>query len=214
MGTRGIFGVIVGEQQKIAYNHYDSYPSGNGQANLSWLREAVEEDQIVHYRHLAQKARLVDDSVPPKAKDVQALADVTDLGVSRQDWYCLTHVTQGSIPAMLNCGYIYDSASFALDSLFCEWGYIVNFDTEMFEVYEGFQKSVPTAGLWTGRPTTEEDTETYILHLEACLKEGREPWRKRESEYKAIQRIAAYPFRDLPSEEDFLALEQREEVEV
>lgn len=36
---------------------------------------------------------------------------------------------------------ILDESSFMKDSLFCEWAYVINLDTNMFEVYEGFQKS-------------------------------------------------------------------------
>ena len=31
--------------------------------------------------------------------------------------------------------------TFAKDSLFCEWAYVVNLDTEMLEVYRGFQET-------------------------------------------------------------------------
>jgi hypothetical protein len=34
-----------------------------------------------------------------------------------------------------------DSLEFAKDSLFCEWAYVVDFDKNVFEVYEGFNKS-------------------------------------------------------------------------
>ena len=39
MGTRGAFGVIIGEKEKIGYNQFDSYPEGKGIDNLQWLRE-------------------------------------------------------------------------------------------------------------------------------------------------------------------------------
>ena len=214
MGTRGVFGVIIGEKEKIGYNQYDSYPSGNGIANLQWLREAIAEGKLEHYRELAEKAKLVDDTVKPTPKDVAALADVTRLDVSEQstdDWYCLTHATHGSIPAMLNCGYILDYSDFPLESLFCEWGYIVDFDKDVFEVYEGFQKEIPRAGRWAGRPTPEEDTENYIKHLEWCAQNQREPWRPRTSEYKAIKLVASWPFGALPNDEEFLALERQGE---
>lgn len=199
MGTRGVFGVIVGEKAKIGYNQYDSYPEGKGVANLRWLRETIAEGQLDHYRELGEKCRLVDDSVKITTKDRKALASTTDANVSTgDDWYALTRETHGSFEDMLGCGYIVDFDDFALESLFCEWGYIVDFDAEVFEVYEGFQKSLPTLGRWAGRPTAEEDTESYIAHLEWCLKNGREPFRGRESEYKAIQRVAAYPFAHIP----------------
>src|SRR2546429_7303910 len=47
--------------------------------------------------------------------------------------------TQGSIEKMLACGYILDRHDFPLDSLFCEWAYMVDLDLCVFEVYQGFQ---------------------------------------------------------------------------
>jgi hypothetical protein len=35
-----------------------------------------------------------------------------------------------------------DSSEFLADSLFCEWAYIINLDTEILEIYKGFQKKV------------------------------------------------------------------------
>lgn len=225
MGTRGAFGVIVGEQVKVGYNQYDSYPSGKGLENLTWLRgivpwgEGVDErwTGLPKFRQLASACRLVTDDDKPAPRDVFALRGWTDLTVSEQsveDWYCLTKDTHGSIEAMLRCGYIYDSFSFALDSLFCEWGYIVDFDRKAFDVYTGFQKKRPKKGLWKGRPTAVEDKVNFERHLEHAKKEGREPWRSEVSEYKAIEQIASYPFDALPTDDDFLALERAEEEAV
>lgn len=215
MGTRGVFGVIIGEQEKIGYNQYDSYPGGYGVQNLTWLRAVMAEDRLDEIKKLAADCRLVSDDTPPKPRDVKALKEFTNLGVSEQstkDWYCLTYSTHGNIEDMLRCGHIHDYASFALDSLFCEWGYILDLDQEVFEVYEGFQKELPTAGRWAGRPTADEDLESFKNHLLFCHREGRVPWRSEESEYKAIELIRSYPLSDLPTEEEFIQIERGEEA--
>lgn len=96
MGTRGAFGVIIGEQEKIAYNQYDSYPEGKGVEVLRWLRDADLE--VV--RVLAEKAKVVDEDSRPTPEDVEALKPYTNLGVSEQsteDWYCLVRETQGDL---------------------------------------------------------------------------------------------------------------------
>jgi hypothetical protein len=36
--------------------------------------------------------------------------------------------------------YMIDYANFLKNSLFCEWGYVINLDTNQLEVYRGFQK--------------------------------------------------------------------------
>ena len=224
MGTRGAFGVIIGEQEKIGYNQFDSYPSSRGLENLNWLRGIVpwsggdeRYTGLPKFRQLAANCRLVDDDVKPTDEDIHALRGWTDLSVSSQsvkDWYCLTKDSHGSIESMLRCGYIYDNRDFPLDSLFCEWGYIVDFDSNVFEVYEGFQKARPKKGRWKGRPTTAENEANYKAHLKWCKKNGREPFSPKVPDYKAIELVASWPFNELPSDEDFLALGHQEEEEV
>jgi len=34
-----------------------------------------------------------------------------------------------------------DQADFLKDSLFCEWGYVINLDKGVLEIYRGFQKA-------------------------------------------------------------------------
>ncbi len=194
MGTRGAFGVIIGEKEKIGYNQFDSYPSGRGIEVLHWLQTA----DFVEVERLAEACRLVDESTPPKPADVKRLKSVTDLGVSEQstdDWYCLTRDTHGDIEAMLSCGYILDYHDFPLDSLFCEWGYIVDLDQYVFEVYIGFQNEEHHEGRFASRAKKPDDWEPKY--------EGDQFW-------WPIRLIASYPLDNLPSNEEFLALENTE----
>jgi hypothetical protein len=211
MGTRGAFGVIIGEKEKIGYNQFDSYPSGKGLENLTWLRGIEWTSALPKFRQLATDCLLVDDKTEPTPLDIHALRGWTDLSVSTQqtdDWYCLTHETHGSIEMMLRCGYIEDFSSFPLESLFCEWGYIVDFDRNVFEVYQGFQKSRPKKGRWKGRPTVAENKINFEAHLRYCEENDIEPYQPKVPDYKAIELIASYPFNALPTDDDFLALER------
>lgn len=207
MGTRGAFGVIINEREKIAYNHFDSYPDGKGVEVLGWLRNAIADDNLPVIRKLAEEARLVSDETPPTAKDKERLKPFTNLGVSEQsddDWYCLLRETQGDLQLTLESGYIEDASNFPLDSLFCEWAYIIDLDNEVLEVYKGFQRALPEKGRWAGRPTELEDAESYRNHLKWCEANNREPFRPEVSEYKAIEMIASYPFSDLPTDTQFI----------
>ncbi len=204
MGTRGAFGVIIGETEKIGYNQYDSYPGGLGLENLQVLRKADMEQ----FRRLAEAAQVVDESRKPTEEEVLALREFTNVKVADQsldDWYCLTRETHGSIAFMLDCGFILDNHEFPLDSLFCEWAYIVDLDRNVFEVYEGFQESRPTTGRWAGRPTAEEEAANHKAHVEWCAKNGRDPWMPEVSPYKAVKLIASWSLDALPSDEHFLA---------
>lgn len=214
MGTRGAFGVIIGEKEKLAYNHFDSYPDGKGIEVLRWLRNVIEDDNLDVVRKLAEEARVVGDETPPTDEDKARLKGSTDLSVAGQsedDWYCLLRGIQGDLQAMLESGYIYDAGDFPLDSLFCEWGYIVDLDRNVFEVYQGFQAARPKRGRWKGRPTAKENEANYKAHLEYAKKVGREPWREKTPDYKAIELIASWPLDALPSDEHFLACTQEVE---
>jgi hypothetical protein len=183
MGTRGTFGVVAGGEEKFGYNQYDSYPDGHGVENLRWLRGVVEAGTEDAVRQQAIDAVLVDESAQPTEQDIQKLASVTDLRVSEQstdDWYCLTRETHGSIEKMLDCGFILDMRDFGFDSLFCEWGYVVDFDRRQFEVYKGYHKGKATKGRW--------------LDGEVDSNNG----------YGPIQLAALYSFDDLPTDANFL----------
>ena len=208
MGTRGAFGVIIGEQEKIAYNHFDSYPDGKGVEVLGWLRTVIEDGRLDEIKEQSKSVRVIDEDEKPTPEDVEKLKPYTNLNVSEQstdDWYCLTREMQGDLGMTLESGYMLDGSSFPLDSLFCEWGYIVDLDAGVLEVYKGFQKERPQQGRWAGRPTDEENEKDYAAHLEHAKNQGREPWRGPVPDYKAIELVASFPFDALPSDDDFIA---------
>jgi hypothetical protein len=146
MGTRGAIGFVIGGKTLATYNHYDSYPSELGNNTLAALRTLLDTYTLDDLRTLVRGIRLVDESAKPTAEDIAALAPYTDLRVSNQsteDWYCLMRGAQGDITAYLNAGVMIDSAEFLTDSLFCEYAYLINLDTQQFECYRGFNKRKP-----------------------------------------------------------------------
>jgi len=44
MGTRGLLGLIIKAQRHGFYNHYDSYPSGLGNAIVKFLQSLKDGD--------------------------------------------------------------------------------------------------------------------------------------------------------------------------
>lgn len=177
MGTSGFTGFVVDGTEKIAYQQFDSYPSGVGAEVLAFLKT---------YPELLAKARdlkVVSDNDTPSEADIEALRPWTDLGVSNQstdDWYCLTRKTHGDPAAILQCGYLLDAHDFPQDSLFCKWGYLVNLDTMTFEVYKGFQKQPHSKGRFAQRKSQTDG-------------------------YYPVAPIVSYPLASLPDEEQFLA---------
>lgn len=206
MGTRGAFGVVVGGVEKIGYNQYDSYPSGKGIEVLQWLRGVVERGEIDKVRKLATALRVVSNERKPTRADIKRLQSYTDLGVSEQstdDWYCLTRAAHGDIGATLKSGYVLDSSTFPLDSLFCEWAYIIDFDAGTLEVHEGFQTSPPTEGRFAGRISGDP------VQLDRMLANARSGG----SDYWEVAQVASWPLSDLPDNAAMLELERTDDDE-
>lgn len=147
MSTRGAYGFRIDGQDKVTYNHSDSYPECLG---YDLLRELRGFDRIL----LPDKARavvLVDGAVPATDEQIAECSQWRNLEVSKKqawEWYCLLREAQGSFEPWLIGGlkYMIDSHKFLADSLMCEWAYIVNCDENVFEVYRGFNKDPGEVG--------------------------------------------------------------------
>lgn len=116
MSTRGIMGVRVNGQDKLTYNHFDSYPEELGESIVGDLRS----HDLSELKKKALNLRLVGDN------DLSFEIEVEEI--------------QGEFAKTLEAGVTIDSYEFIDDSLFCEWAYVANFDDNRFEVYRGFQK--------------------------------------------------------------------------
>ena len=166
MGTRGFITFVNDGVEKTAYNHFDSYPTGVGrQVVADILGEHVTPDAV-------GSLTVVDGGTKPTRAEVRKLAAYTDLGVSKgstDDWYCLLRNTQGSPAKMLKAGYIEDASGFPLDSLFAEWGYVIDLDTMTLEVYKGFQMAPHDAGRFAKREVTDDYARKNGYHPVAMV---------------------------------------------
>ncbi|MFD8564670.1 hypothetical protein ACFV1N_46030 [Streptosporangium canum] len=188
MSTRGFVGFVSDDTEKIAYNHSDSNPKGLGLEVLEWLRSAVSDakdpaDGITQLRERVRALRVVDSESTPTEEDIARLKEFADQGVSRgklTEWYVLLRATQGNPGEMLRAGVVEDAASFPLDSQFAEWGYLIDLDAEVFEVYRGFQDKPHERGRFAAREPERDD------HWPVAL-------------------VTSWPLTALPSRDTFLA---------
>lgn len=187
MGTRGFLGFVADGREIITYNHWDSYPSGLGENVLEWLRVNVSAGNMTEVKESARNIKIVTDETPITDEDVSRLAAWSDMTVGGPSdspmWYQLLRQTQGSPVDILASGYVEDASEFPRDSLFCEWGYLVDLDTEMFEVYEGFQEASHTEGRFGQR--------------------GKIEYEHRTSDYYPVKLVASWPFNELPGNDEF-----------
>lgn len=190
MGTRGTYGLRKNDKDKLAYNHSDSYPEWLGDKIVKAIREmgidrlntlykliemVDETDKItkLHYE------RAIRTGIFTHAKEVEQDSIVTMVG--QKSYYSLLRSIQGDLFGHEKVGLMIDNGDFIYDSLFCEWGYIINLDTNMLEVYKGFQGAKHTDGRYAdGKP------KPYTPHYEGA------------STLYPCRLIAEFPLDDIP----------------
>jgi hypothetical protein len=147
MGTRGIIGFITPEGVRGSYNHFDSYPTVLGkkvQAQLMRLLTTPSDSKDVwdwgSIAAAVRNIRWVDGHDEPTAAERKRYKAMTDATVSERgkDWYSVLRQTQGDLEAMLTHGIAIASHDFARDSLFCEWGYLLDLTTDEVVILRGF----------------------------------------------------------------------------
>ena len=162
MGTRGAYGFISNNKEKVTYNHYDSYPSALGEIMIKFINET--DNKAI--KSMFDKIKLVNQDDKPTPKQIGKYAEIADLNVSDKsvdDWYCLLRNTQGLLSVYKNgVEHMIDSHTFLKDSLFCEWAYIINVDTMELEVYKGFNQNRSALGRYAD---TKPDNEYYGVEL-------------------------------------------------
>ena len=161
MGTRGLYGFRKNGVDKTTYNHFDSYPEWLGRSVVEFCRHTSEEEMCEMY----DRIEMVGARSKPTKKQIDfcinhGLFDDNVSTRSETDWYCLLRNIQGSLDDLRHVikssgkAYLIDNHSFILDSLWCEYAYIINLDTHMLEFYVGYQKE-PQDGNRYGRKVTD-----------------------------------------------------------
>lgn len=140
MGTRGCYGFRKNGIDKLAYNHFDSYPDYLGSEIVTFCKET----SIREMHDIFDRIVLVEELSKPTEKQIEECSFWYDGNVSNQtpeDWYCLLRNAQGDLNAYKNgLKYMIDNCYFIKDSLFCEYAYVINLDTNCLEFWVGFQK--------------------------------------------------------------------------
>ena len=139
MGTRNLIAVFMDGEYKVAqYCQWDGYPSGQGKDILEFLKtQNLEEfkEKLRLCKFLSDKD-VVDFNEKFENKSYK-LSDFPEF--SRDTGSDILKLILDSQGLKLQ-----NSISFSGDSLFCEYGYVVDFDKETFEFYKGYNKKEET----------------------------------------------------------------------
>lgn len=164
MGTRGAIGFRINETDKVTYNHFDSYPDGLGDDVIKF----ITQNSIGVMKAAAENIELVDSRSTPTDEQISQYEKYANTSVSTQDlkeWYVLLRQTQGQLqPFVEDLKYMINSTGFLLDSLFCEYAYIINLDTNKLEFYKGFNKNKGGAGRYASL-SLKDPAEYYGVEL-------------------------------------------------
>jgi hypothetical protein len=198
MGTRNLTVVVCGGTHKVAqYCQWDGYPDGQGVIALGFCREhlATAEGREAFKGKLAL-VRWIDEAEHLalwKSVGADDSGRVT-LDVSEKFERKWPHLHRNCGAAVLDriatnteTGLpLRDERAFAGDSLFCEWAYVVDLDTNVLEVYKGFNKEALPPGARFA---------DCFQHVE----------RRGEDQYHPIKLLMSFPLDSLPDDESFKA---------
>lgn len=140
MSTRGIYGFRKNNENKITYNHSDSYPTWLGEKIVEFCAGMTDQDLENLFDHTIMVDELEKD--PTKIEMVRKFTKKhgNNPGESK-DVYFMLHFMQGNFEEYRNIAYLLedfpmtDARDFFGDGLFCEWGYIINLDDKCLDVY-------------------------------------------------------------------------------
>lgn len=153
MSTRGIIGVYINGESKLTFNHFDSYPEGLGVDVFADVLGMLNEWGIEKMQRMARRLTLVTSETPFTDEVVEEFRHFTkDFDRELKDWDDVLEGLQGHLMDTLVAGYAANDNSFIADSLFCEWGYVLNLDDNLLEVYRGFQTEPHSKGRYASIP--------------------------------------------------------------
>lgn len=196
MGTRHLIMVVHGGETKVAqYGQWDGYPSGQGITVLNFLKKR----SILKFKKKLSNCRFMNDDDKKKLDNFLKSIGSSDgwLNDEQSTKYheAYPYLSRDIGADILDIIYksqneilLQDSSEFAGNSLFCEWGYIIDLDQNQLEVYEGFNEEILTKGRFSNQPVSDNG-------------------------YGQIKLLKTYYLDDLPTPSQFVAdLTPEEEV--
>lgn len=175
MGTRHLTIVQLNNEYKVAqYGQWDGYPGGQGKVVHRFLKTA----DLNKFKEQLKKVRFVD------AEEMKKMYEETGAKIDNDGWILISDAQKfknrfpqldrdmgaNVLQYILNTTddeiLLENAITFAGDSLFCEWAWLVNLDTEELEVYTGFNKEpLPDGSRFKGIKKLEDNTKYYEISL-------------------------------------------------
>jgi hypothetical protein len=196
MGTRNLTAVFFNGAYPVAqYGQWDGYPSGQGKTALEFLHGA---DLDIFKVQLGRCEWVDTKKVDAFLKEVGSRDGGLNMEQAEKYYKAFPYLGRDHGAEILEMIYtatgpveLSDSITFASDSLFCEWAYVIDLDAGKFEVYQGFnQEPVPPGQRFSDFPKDEKGIGYYPIRL-----------------------IKSYDLDKLPTVEEFVAELEKDDKE-
>ena len=188
MGTRHLIVVKLDNKYKVAqHGQWDGYPSGQGAKVLEFL---TNWDRKEFESKLRSSSFLTKDELSA----IYIVSRIINVKGLQESWIkCWPELRRATgaeilnIIARSNPGIkLQNNIKFAANSLFCEWAYVIDLDTNMLEVFQGFNQM----------PLTEED-RFYGIKCDDEIRQNHLD----EKGYYPIKKVVSYSLDTLPTVE-------------
>lgn len=192
MGTRHLICVVSNGEYKVAqYGQWDGYPSGQGLRILKFL----QSDQLAAFKENLPKCSWASEEDIANywsefGVDIRKNGSVSyEIYNKFSDKYPQLSRDTGAdilkvIASAPNGVKLRNEYDFSRDSLFCEWAYVIDFDKNTFEVYQGFNE------------TPLDKSERF--YSEVLVKYNS------NNTYYPVKLFTSFDLSNLPSEDEFL----------
>ena len=228
MGTRNLTMVIdkKGELKIAQYGQWDGYPSGNGVEILEFAKDKTSlntlelvldkvkffntENADENIKAFIEEYSKREPSYEKEQKDTRTEQDKfwfenfisQDVGtdILKNTIRLYTDKDFNNLPKEFNNTiYLYDDSDFGKDSLFCEWAYCINLNTNKLECFKGFNED------------KSKEHERFVTKQEEIDEHYNY---ENSTKYYGITLIKEYDLDNLPTREEFIEeLEQQEKDE-
>lgn len=139
MGTRGILMVKSNGEYKVAqYSQWDNYPSGSGFKTIDFINDPFFTTSLFKEK-VDNLTQWTDNELDELDKKIEN----GELNNWKSSYPELSRDTGSDIFNLIYNDKVKKvklDTNFAKDSLFCEWGWCINLDTNCLDCFKGFQE--------------------------------------------------------------------------
>lgn len=187
MGTRHITAVVAeGEFVVAQYGQWDGYPTGAGSAIVFIIRDKIDQLKA-SLKHIVP---VESDTVERYWSECGAQEWGADMETRQRFKAKHTTLDRDTGPDVLNILIhtevpveLFRDLDFIADGLFCEWVYVVDLDSNTFEIYQGSQ--------------IHSSENRFSSMFEGAIKG-----------YYPPKLVATYPLDELPTDSQLMKLEK------